>query len=86
MYVTALAKMKQDHPGATPYFAMSQNTSYGMMVSFLYIGSDSDLWEDERSDLKCKNPYAYIYNIDNKFSEIGSIRYDMFMGGPIRIQ
>lgn len=86
MYQIALAKMKKDHPKAIPYFGMAQNTSLGMLVSFLYIGSDSKGWNDERNDLKNKQCYAYVYNVDGEYGEIGSIAYDFFMGGPIRIR
>ena len=35
-------------------------------------------------NLKSKNPIEYYYNIDKNFSEVGSIRYDIFNGGPVR--
>lgn len=86
MYQTALANMKNDMPKTTPYFGMAQNTSFGMMVSLLYVGSSPSTWEEERNNLKSKLCYAYVYNVDDEYGEIGSIEYDMFMGGPIRIR
>ena len=84
IYKTALEYMKMHHPKITPYFGMAQNTSFGMLVSFLYVGSNPSEWEEERNDLKNKQCYAYVYNVDYEFGEIGTIAYDMFMGGPIR--
>ncbi len=69
----------------TPYFAIAQNTSFGLMLSVLYISSDESQWPCEREYLSEKAPYAYVYNFDEDFGEIGSIYYDMFNGGPIRV-
>ncbi len=66
------------------YFIMVQNTSFGMMMSVLYVPNFEEDWELNKADLEERSPYAYIYNFDEDYGEAGYIRYDIFNGGPIR--
>lgn len=68
----------------TPYFAMAQNTSYGIMLSVLCVSNNEDAWETERENLENKEPLAFVYNFDDDFEDVGYIVYEMFNGGPIR--
>lgn len=85
IYMKAYNKLLNEYCDVTPYFAMAQNTSFGMMVSFLYVGSNSEYWESEKRDLMNKEPFAYVYNFDEDSLEVGGINFEFFNGGPIRI-
>lgn len=69
---------------ATPYFAMAQNTSFGLMISILYVSHYPEQWENERRMLKEQKPFAFVYNIDEDYGEVGPIIYQIINGGPIR--
>ena len=68
-----------------PYFALAQNTSLGLLVSFLYVSEYEEEWEYERECLRNHRPLAWVYNIDDETGEIGAIHYKMFSGGPGRL-
>ena len=67
-----------------PYFIMAQNTSYGLLLSVLYVSKYTQEWQMDGDSLNSGNPLAYIYNVDEDFGEVGYIRFDIFNGGPIR--
>lgn len=68
-----------------PYFALAQNTSLGLLISFLYVSEYEEEWEFERECLRNHRPLAWVYNIDDETGEIGFIHYRMFAGGPGRL-
>ena len=69
-----------------PYFALAQNTSFGLLVSFLYVSDYEKQWEYERECLRNHRPLAWVYNINDETGEIGTIHYKMFAGDPGRLE
>lgn len=67
-----------------PYFIMVQNTSFGLLMSVLFVSVYAEEWEMDRESLAEHEPLAFVYNINEKFGEVGYIKYDIFNGGPIR--
>ena len=68
----------------TPYFVISQQTSFGRLLSVFYVSHDEDEWDDERHMLEERRPLAIVYNFEEDYDEVGQIEYEMFSGGPIR--
>ena len=78
------------------YHVIHSVTEFGELLSFLYVSSDREEWEDDRNDLnymvedykgiKFLNPYAYVYNMSEPdFSEFGRIGIIPMNGGVKRI-
>lgn len=67
------------------YHAQFTRTSYGDMLSLFFVSSEEEEWEQEREDLKNKEIYAYVINLDEPdFSEYGLIGIESKMGGVVR--
>lgn len=75
-----------DYLNVIPYFSMLMDTPYGELLTILYIDPDKETWEMEKSQLKEKNPCAFVYNLTDEQGEVGFIKYEMFSGGPIRTE
>ena len=58
------------------YHVIEDNTEYGTLITLLYVSKEKNQqeWEMERL---CDNVImAYVYNLDEEFGEIGSVKLD----------
>ena len=70
---------------AVVYHVIRNNTSFGVLLSLLYVSNDEEEWEMDREDIKEGTPIAYVYNLDEPmFSEFGSIEIVNRFGGLVR--
>lgn len=72
--------------GYLVYYLIDSYTLIGRMLSYLYVSSNEEEWEQDRQDLKDGCPIVYVENVDDKFifSEFGSIGIELRNGGVIR--
>lgn len=70
--------------GYTVYYGIYSNTNCGRHLALLFVSPDEEEWESNQEDLKEGYPYAYVWNIDEEFGEIGSIGIKMATGGLVR--
>ena len=70
--------------GYTVYYGIYSNTNCGRHLALLFIPPDEEECESDQADLKEGYPYAHVWNIDEEFGEIGSIRIKMTAGGLVR--
>ena len=78
--------------GIKVYHALHTNTEFGDLLSCLYVGSNEEIWPQDRSDLERKMPdgsrevMAYVINLsDPMLSEFGYIGIKEACGGLIRV-
>ena len=66
------------NPNCLVYHAIETITSYGKLLSLLYVGENKEDWETER--LQSDNfIMSYVLNLDNRnLSEFGYIAIDTF--------
>lgn len=70
---------------AIVYHVIFSRTTFGNMLSLLYVSEHEDEWESDMSDLADGYSYAYVANLDdNDLSEIGSICISPRFGGVVR--
>lgn len=60
-------------------------TTIGQFLSLLFVSRYEEEWEDDRRELKEGYPYAYVWNREEEFGEIGSIQIKMEQGGLVRV-
>lgn len=67
------------------YLAMVSNTSYGEMISMLYVSADEneEEWEWERPTQKYIS--AYVHNFDGDYGEYGEVVVTPMNGALIRV-
>lgn len=71
---------------ALVYMVIRSFTEFGTLDSYLYVSEYEEEWEQDRQDLKEKNPLCYVYNQNcPEFSEFGSIGFEvMKMSGGLK--
>ena len=80
-----LVKEIEDKYNIIIYTAIFNRTTFGDIYSFLYISSDPEEWEDDKTDIIEGNPYVYAANItDSRCSEFGRIGLTGSGGGLLR--
>lgn len=68
------------------YHTIFTPTSFGELLSILYISDNIEEWEIDNKDLEFNAPLVYVKNLDDDFcSEFGSILIESKNGGLIRI-
>lgn len=78
-YEKAVKDFETKHPDYLVYHAIESITSYGKLLSLLYVGDDNEEWETERLESD-NNIMSYVFNLDNPdLSEFGYIAIDGFM-------
>lgn len=78
-------QFEKEH-GYLVYYVIDSYTSIGRMLSYLYVSSNEEEWEQDRQDLKDGCPIVYVKNVDDEIlSEFGSIGIELRNGGVIRI-
>lgn len=70
--------------GFKVYYGIYNETIYGRMLSLLFVDENKKDWKNEMKKLKRGKPYAYVYNIDKGFGEIGVIGIKVAGGGLVR--
>lgn len=69
------------------YHVIYDHTSFGEMLTLLYVSKYSEEWEQDRADIKEGFPMAYVINLDNdEFSEFGSVGVKTYNDGLIRTE
>lgn len=72
----------------TCYHVIHNKTSFGELLSLLYVSEHEDEWDFDRADLEpgdLMRPIAYVLNLDiPEYSEFGSIGIREMAGGLIR--
>lgn len=61
------------------------STIMGQFLSLLFVSRYEEEWEDDRRELKEGYPYAYVWNREEEFGEIGCIQIKMEQGGLVRV-
>ena len=70
---------------ALVYHVIHNYTSFGEMLTLLYVSSSPEEWEYDRMRLADGYPLAYVENLDDpRLSEIGSVGVESRIGGLIR--
>lgn len=70
---------------AVVYHVIFSRTTFGNMLSLLYVSEHEEEWEMDRADLDEGYAYAYVANLDDEqLSEIGSICIEPRFGGVLR--
>ena len=67
------------------YYGVLTTTTIGQFLSLLFVSRYEEEWEDDRRELKEGYPYAYVWNREEEFGEIGSIQIKMEQGGLVRV-
>ena len=67
------------------YHVIRNFTSFGELLTMLYVSNDSEEWESDREDLKDGYTCAYVENLSDKYcSEFGGICFKPRFGGLVR--
>ena len=67
------------------YYGVLTTTIMGQFLSLLFVSRYEEEWEDDRRELKEGYPYAYVWNREEEFGEIGCIQIKMEQGGLVRV-
>lgn len=69
------------------YHAIESYTNYGRLISYLFVSKYEEEWNCECPLDKSYDNYlsAYVYNVDDDYGEIGSIKVSSDGGAIIRI-
>ena len=67
------------------YYGVLTTTTMGQFFSLLFVSRYEEEWEYDRRELKEGYPYAYVWNREEEFGEIGSIQIKMEQGGLVRV-
>ncbi len=58
----------------------------GQFLSLLYVSHYEEEWEDDRRELQEEGlSAAYVWNVEERFGEIGFIQVKMAQGGLVRV-
>lgn len=66
------------------YYSLLTQTSFGELLSLLFVPRCEENWENDRRELKEGCPLAYVWNFEEEYGEIGSIGIRMAIGGLVR--
>ena len=67
------------------YHVILSKTEFGILMDFLYVGSDDNEWEYKREDIECNTVFSYCKNLTCEWcSEFGSIGIASVNGGLVR--
>lgn len=66
------------------YYGMYSKTSFGELLTLLYVSDEMELWDFERENLNNGCAFAYVWNLDFQFGEIGTVGFDVIGGGLVR--
>lgn len=84
-YVNIVKEVEKEH-NILVYHAILTPTTYGTILSLLYVSNSQEEWEYERKDLQEGLPIAYCINLsDVQMSEFGGIQIVGAMGGMKRL-
>lgn len=67
------------------YYGTFTRTTMGTILNLLFVSRNEKAWGKEKRDLKKGIPYAYVWNLDDEFGEVGSIQIEMMQGGLVRV-
>lgn len=80
----AVKKFEEEY-NSLVYHVIHSYTTFGELLSMLYVSATSEEWEYDQEDLKEGYPIAYVKNLDDEScSEIGSIGVKSVIGGLVR--
>ena len=83
-YVKAIKDIEEKHK-IFVYHCILNYTELGECLTMLYVSSYPDEWEQDKNELKTGYIVAYVYNLDEIYSEFGSIEIAGANGGIVRI-
>lgn len=70
---------------AVVYHVIYSRTSFGALLSFLYVSDSEREWKDDQEKLMQGYPFVYVKNLsDDWSSEFGSIGIQSIGGGLLR--
>lgn len=77
----------EEKTNCVAYHCIESNTSFGKLLSVLYVSSHPEEWEDDIEDMREGYQMAYVFNLDDDIcSEFGSIGIGSRFGGLIRTE
>ena len=81
----AVVETVETKTGGIVYHTILSNTSFGVMLSCLYVSKHMEEWERDRADMKDGLVFAYVENMSYPdLSELGSIMVKPLAGGLVR--
>lgn len=76
----------ETNTGYLVYHVIESDTAMGRLITFLYVSSFQDEWEQDKQDLKNGYTIAYVANtVDDFCSEFGSVELKSVNGGVVRV-
>lgn len=66
------------------YYGILSETFFGRCLSLFYVSNTKSNWSSEKSETKKGYASVYVWNMDLKFGEFGSIQFDVIQGGLFR--
>ena len=83
-YAKAVKDFEHEYGGLV-YHAQLTHSDFGDLLSLLYVGKDSELWDNDRKELAEGEALAYVVNLtEPMFSELGYIGIVPKNGGVSR--
>lgn len=71
--------------GYLVYHVIEDETSIGRLITFLYVSTDSDEWEQDKQDLREGFALTFVVNANDELcSEFGSVGLKSVNGGVVR--
>lgn len=80
-----IVKEIEDEYNIVVYHVIESNTSFGRLLTMLYVSSDDDEWQYDRELFESNCQFSYVKNLDDDIcSEFGTINYECACGGLVR--
>ena len=83
-YVQAVKNVEEKY-NIFVYHCILHYTEFGECLTMLYVSSTPEEWERDKNELKTGYIVAYVYNLDEIYSEFGSIEIAGANGGIVRV-
>lgn len=72
--------------GALVYHTILTRTTFGTILTLLYVSEDQSVWQEDKEQLEDGLPLAYVVNLDDDTcSEFGGVSIGGAMGGIVRL-
>lgn len=84
-YKNAVKEFEEEH-NALVYHAILTRTTFGTILTLLYVTEEQEVWQEDRKQLNEGLPLAYCINLDDDTcSEFGGVQIGGAMGGIVRL-
>lgn len=84
-YEKAIKQLEKEH-NILVYHAILTRTTFGTLLTLLYVSANQDEWKRDRDELTEGLPCAYVMNLnDDNCSEFGCVQIASAKGGITRL-